>query len=722
MNTLANNSISVKVILLIVFFFFPVTRGLFGQSFNVSGISSRFIHDSDYDSLIQSVARPVALRNEITASEVKTRYVNNRTYYTKTLQPLLQSRFTILDKTYQNIPAITGTATYNRIRLDYLNKTKEILQTILSGTPILSALFAKDYNDRILSFHSDITVLSNGKLVLSEFITIFNGEGQTGGEGSQSSLYVNNDIKRGIVRNIPTKYIDKNGFWSEVGFHIKEAFKNGKAESYSTKSTKDGISVRLGRKDFNLPQGNYEYRIDYEIDRQLMFHRDKDELYWNVNGNGWVFTADSVSCLVRFPKGAAIKEDACYTGVLGSINRNCASKILDDGSILFFTSKRLESYEGLTIGVSIQKGIVAAPGKASNIIAFAKANYMVAVLALLLVFLFCFYYFTWHRKGRDPVQGVIYPRFSPPAELSPADIGYILDQRYQPHLFTAAIVDFSVKKYLGIEVKQEGRSNNPSAYYFKRPADSTEIPDTRSTYGFNVDSLYGQTVTRGTYNSSLKSCNDALAQALKDRFLIRKGKPNSLYGAFILNKGYTRFGGFLLFCSVVGSIVFLAGHPSTVLFMIIALLLVALIVLQLVFVKIMGAYTQEGRDVADHILGFKMYLQQSEQQVFEKFSPNEKTLALFEKYLPYAIALKVGNEWSAKFSSIMQGAVDKGYQPGYYIAGYSIFSMHTMSNDISSGLSGSLSSASTPPSSSGSGSGGGGSSGGGGGGGGGGGW
>ena len=707
---------------MLLFSFFAADL-LHGQSFKVSEVSMRFINDSDYDSLLYAVALPVAMQKNIAESEIRTHYSNYRDRYIEALRPLLQNRFAILDKTYQNIPVTRGRPLYDKARLSYLQNTKEILQTVLTGTALLSGLFAKNYNDRILKFHSDITVMPSGKLAVSEFITVFNGDGKASGEGeSGSSSSTNNDIKRGIVREIPTKYIDKNGFWSEVGFQVKGAFRDGEAEPYAKGSTKYGVSIKLGRKDVYLPQGIYQYKIDYETERQLLFHPDKDELYWNVNGNGWAFTADSVSCLVRFPKGANIKEYACYTGLLGSRLQNCTSSVLNDSTILLSALKRLEPYEGLTVGVSIQKGIVRAPSNLDKDIAFIKANYILAVLGFALVFLFCFYYIVWYRKGRDPVEGVIYPRFSPPSELSPADLGYILHQKYRPHLFTATVLDFSVKKYLEIEVEREGRSGDSPAYYFKRPSDSTEVPDTRGAYGFNVDRLYGQSVKPGTYNEILKSCNDSLASTLKDRFLIRKGKNNSLYGAFTLNKGYTWFGGFLLFCSIVGSFLFLVGHPSKVLFMIIALMIVAMIILQIVFARIMGAYTPEGREVADHILGFKMYLEQSEQQALEKVTPAEKTVGLFEKYLPYAIALKVSNEWTAKFNNIMHRAVDDGYQPAYYIAGFSVFNMHNMNRDISSGLSGSISSASTPPSSSDGGSGGGGSSGGGGGGGGGGGW
>ncbi len=80
----------------------------------------------------------------------------------------------------------------------------------------------------------------------------------------------------------------------------------------------------------------YTYQIQYETERQLIFHEDKDELYWNVNGNGWAFTADTVSCMVQFPEAAEIKEYACYTGPQGSTATDCDGKQLEIIRYIFY--------------------------------------------------------------------------------------------------------------------------------------------------------------------------------------------------------------------------------------------------------------------------------------------------------------------------------------------------------------------------------------------------
>jgi uncharacterized membrane protein YgcG len=138
----------------------------------------------------------------------------------------------------------------------------------------------------------------------------------------------------------------------------------------------------------------------------------------------------------------------------------------------------------------------------------------------------------------------------------------------------------------------------------------------------------------------------------------------------------------------------------------------------------MAAPTREGRAVLDRIAGFRHYLSIAEEERLETLHPPDKTPELFERYLPYAIALKVENDWASRFTSVLAAAAASGQAQSM-----SWYSGHSdpwndpggFADSVGGSLASTISSSSTAPGSS-SGSGGGGSSGGGGGGGGGGGW
>lgn len=147
------------------------------------------------------------------------------------------------------------------------------------------------------------------------------------------------------------------------------------------------------------------------------------------------------------------------------------------------------------------------------------------------------------------------------------------------------------------------------------------------------------------------------------------------------------------------------------------------------FHHLLKALTRVGRKVMDQIEGFKMYLSTAEEdRLNAMMKAPEKTPELFEKFLPFALALDVENEWAEKFSKILSESSqfqEGSYSPTFYSgAAFSTLGAAGFSSSFSSSFSQSVVSTSTPPSSSSSGfsGGGGGGSGGGGGGGGGGGW
>jgi len=153
--------------------------------------------------------------------------------------------------------------------------------------------------------------------------------------------------------------------------------------------------------------------------------------------------------------------------------------------------------------------------------------------------------------------------------------------------------------------------------------------------------------------------------------------------------------------------------------------------LNLIFIHRMKAPTGLGRWVMDQIEGFRHYLSVAEEERLSLYTPRkdpEKTPELFERFLPYALALGCEQQWAEKFDRILQAAVrapgDSSYSPSYYSG--SSGGISGMMSDLSGSFTGNLASSATAPSSGGSGGGGGGGggggSGGGGGGGGGGGW
>jgi len=88
-----------------------------------------------------------------------------------------------------------------------------------------------------------------------------------------------------------------------------------------------------------------------------------------------------------------------------------------------------------------------------------------------------------------------------------------------------------------------------------------------------------------------------------------------------------------------------------------------------VFYFLLKAPTRAGREVMDEIEGFKKYLATAEKNRLNTLGTIDEQLLLFEKYLPYALALDVDQAWSEKFSAALDAAVqdpDRHYHPRWY--------------------------------------------------------
>jgi uncharacterized membrane protein len=153
-------------------------------------------------------------------------------------------------------------------------------------------------------------------------------------------------------------------------------------------------------------------------------------------------------------------------------------------------------------------------------------------------------------------------------------------------------------------------------------------------------------------------------------------------------------------------------------------IIVAMVVTLVVFAILMKRPTGLGRKLLDEVSGFREFLEIAEKDEMNLRNPPQKTPLLFERYLPFALAMGVEQQWAERFASVFARLQEPGtaaYHPSWYSGNWNTFDVGTKTAGLSSGLGSAISSSVTPPGSS-SGGGGGGFSGGGGGGGGGGGW
>jgi uncharacterized membrane protein len=701
-------------------------------------ISERYFTDTEIDSLYYTNAKMLFNENGVPDALFEKKYPAVKNMLLLKSKVKIKQAFNAVEYEQRtNARLNKEPLAYNEIKDLYTAAFQKQVQNTLSGDYILSKYLSFGSSDRIMSFNSTVRVGTDGKLLVQEDITVYNGNGQVNplyanDEEMNDAGDINNEIKRGIVRTFPLYYINQHKLFQNTTFKLKEILRDGKPEEYHTEKVQNGIVLYLGNAHVFLNNGIYKYRIVYETDHQLKLLNNFDELYWNVTGNGWSFRIDSASCTVILPKGANILSSKCYTGPQGSKDEDCvisSHNIGDSAVIVFKTRKTQQPYHGFTIASSWQKGIVSSPTAGRQMGYYIWNNKAVFFLPLAALFSLIFCFIFWLRYGRDPEKGVIYPLFEPPAGFSPAALGYIFEQKFTQQLTAATIVDAAVRNKIKIDVKRAGLILKHNAYSIsKTKAPEKPAASKYADFGYDVEKLVGTTIEKGNYNSTLESLNTKVKNHCIRSYKNKDGALKQSYkGLFALNNRYTILpvlvclvaAGWAFFDGVV--LAFQVSNYRQIAYFIAGALL-CIIVLR-VFANLLRAYSPEGRLLMDKIEGFRMFLNTADEKRFDMMSPPQKSLELYEKYLPFAIALDCEIEWGKKFEDIISTAIISGAAASSFSQSFAHDSQN-FSSSFTSSFSGAISSASTPPSSSSDGgsSYSGGSSGGGGGGGGGGGW
>jgi hypothetical protein len=193
--------------------------------------------------------------------------------------------------------------------------------------------------------------------------------------------------------------------------------------------------------------------ITYRVRNGTRFFDSYDEFYWNVTGNDWPVPIDHATATVRFPLAASGSLRAqAFTGVYGSSAARCRRKSTGPEAV-FETNNPLPMRGGLTIDVYIPKDILKEPSALTKFFWFVGGN---PIVFLPLVTLVAAMFSLWWLKGRDPDPGVsVAPMYAPPAGISPAEAGTLLNDSIHPRDITSTIIDLAVRGYIKIEETAE---------------------------------------------------------------------------------------------------------------------------------------------------------------------------------------------------------------------------------------------------------------------------
>jgi hypothetical protein len=543
----------------------------------------------------------------------------------------------------------------------------------------LSLSGALNAQERILLFKSDITVYRDASLRVRETITVnvpmpYQKNARDEKKGTAVGMELLSDmkqimrtIKHGIVREFPTTYRDYAGTTYRVDFKVQEVLHDGLPAPYEIRTVRNGKKIYIGDKHIVIAPGVHEYTIVYTTSRQLGFFADHDELYWNVTGNGWRLSIDKAEATVHLPAGIAASDMRvqAYTGLQDAQGTHYDATV-KDGTAHFFTTHSLRTNEGLTIVVGWPKGYVSQPPLYTKLYWFLRDNSFLLTMLLWLLALCAWSLWCWVRIGRKNESGTVIPLFYPPDGMSPSEVGFMQKKKFDDELFAPDIVNAAVHGLITIFCKQNFLTSEYTLTCVK-DVETMKSNTTVSPHEIRTLALLfaqGNTVCINTTNGSV------ISSALTS---LKKYCQN-YWGHYIDTCMQEKQIGFII--SFLGVCAFIKGFLShldapteswmTEFAPFMCTFLLGWYYISFILLK---AYTPEGRKLQDAIDGFKLYLSTAEVERLKIIgTPPTKTSALYEKYLPYAMALGVEEAWTHQFTPIFKALENQGhpYVPIWY--------------------------------------------------------
>jgi hypothetical protein len=484
---------------------------------------------------------------------------------------------------------------------------------------------------RIHNFHAELVILPDATLDVTETIEVeFIGSWQ------------------GIYRTIPVEYDGPGGF--NYSLFVSDVYAtggmNGAGQPLRLEKSREGPNLAF---KIYVPGANDATRsisVHYRVRNGLRFFEDHDELYWNVTGSDWPSPIAAASAHVVLPQNVTGMRAAAFAGPHGSRAQDATVQILES-NVDVRTLRPLAYREGLTIVVGWDKGFVRQPSRLQSAVEFLQSNWpLFAPLAAFVVM-----FGLWYTRGRDPDEGAIAVQYEPPEDLSPGEVGTLVDDQADMRDLTATIVDLAVRGYLTIEereAKQMMGLYSTKEYVFHRRKPPAEWAGARPHELLLLAGLFSNGLSpevslsqlQNKFYKNLPGIRNALYESLHGHHLYRR-RPDKVRQFYV---GGGIAAGVLLFG--IGQYAAERFGMSPQPFIIGAILTAGVIC---AFGWFMPARTSKGARARLNALGFEEFLGRVEADRFERMPHTPET---FEKYLPFAMALGVEKKWAAAFATI----------------------------------------------------------------------
>jgi hypothetical protein len=290
-----------------------------------------------------------------------------------------------------------------------------------------------------------------------------------------------------------------------------------------------------------------------------------------------------------------------------------------------------------------------------------------------------------------PDYGTVAPQYAPPTDLSPGELGLLQDGSFGQREIAATLVDLTIRGYIDMQRISEKRFlGSYETYRFTLLREDPSMLEMETHEKLILDGLFG-VIGKLTMNRIQASVTNPKAREEIKNYYRDRPTPPSLVGmtvesndiqykisqiaaeaseklhAELSMQGYYKKPYFLIgVSSIVGaSSALIAGLWLSRFNASLGLLLIltSVTVIPGVIAGIVSVFssrraTKLGRRAQRYIEGFVSYLRTAELQRYQTLQSPETvqldgtSVSLYEKYLPYAIAIGLEHDWAVQFPDL----------------------------------------------------------------------
>lgn len=550
--------------------------------------------------------------------------------------------------------------------------TSRLMPVFLSTLLLLPFLGAANKSLVIEEFQAEIFVRPNGSIDVTETIRPrFTGSWN------------------GIYRTIPVEYRTPQGLNYSLLLDLEGVSdEQGRALRYETSRERHYRKLKI-----SIPNAANTQRtvvIHYRVRNALRFFDQQDEnfsdphdeLYWNVTGDEWDVPINKAIAYLHMPPGVSGLRAVAFTGPYLSAEKAAPVEV-SGADVTVATVGPLRFHEGLTVAAGWDTGIIERPGVWQRAGLVIRSNWALLIPIAVLIGMIQL----WRSRGRDPRREAIAVQYEPPADLTPAEVGTLVDNSSDMRDVVATLVDLAVRGFLTVEEKNEKHLLglwSRQDYVFEMKKQSPEWESLQRHERQFLASLFGGGEHPSIKLSELQNKFYKDLPVIRDRIyerLVERGyysrRPDKVKHFYTLAGA-----GLGLVVAWLGSSISDAMGIATTAAILSGILTAAVVI---GIGRVMPARTVRGARAMEEVLGFEKFLEQVEADRFERVI---RTPQLFEKYLPFAMALGVEKRWAEAFAEICREPPSwyRGSDFRTFHSGSFVNSVNRMSNQTSSAM------------------------------------